>query len=66
MPRSEREWAHRKLDSVANLLENCQAHLIEVYEVYNEPHPEIGEPLADFIETLKMLVETINQFKTGF
>lgn len=46
MPRSTREWAHRKLDMARGNLAGSLAHLEQIREKYQEPHPAVGEAIT--------------------
>lgn len=66
MPRNTREWALRKLDAANNSIEWCTKHLGEVILKYEQPHPEISEPLNEIAMILFKAQELIEETKRRF
>lgn len=66
MPRTTREWAHRKLAEAENNLQWAQRHMCEVGERYDDMHPEISEPLLQIIGTLEEVSKAIGRIRTSF
>jgi len=61
MPRTTREWAKRKLKQARNNIDWSGTHLYQMYEVYNDPHPEIGKLLLNTMECLKLAQSGIEE-----
>jgi len=58
MPRSTREWARRKLDEAVLHINYMGTHLNQVKNVYEGPHPEIGNALEAAMSAMEE-VETL-------
>lgn len=66
MPRNTRQWAQRKLDEANNTLDWTATHLKAVYDVYNKPHPEIGEIAEHILNVLALISQEITNLKGSF
>lgn len=66
MPRSTREWSHRKLDQAANDIDTAMAHIEEVRGVYAESHPEIAENFDKVLQLLLFTVDLIAKVKKSY
>ena len=66
MPKSTREWAHRKLDQSRGSMNWAAIHLSEVVEVYQKDHDEIAEPLRVAIDMLIEVDKLIAKVKETF
>ncbi len=66
MPRSTREWAHRKIDMAIGNLETVVAHLEEVREVYEVPHSDIAEHLQQMQFASMVVRDALDKIKGAF
>ena len=66
MPANTRQWARRKLESTSNNLDWAGKHLYEVYEVYQQPQPEIAEALLSIMESILQLDKVVNDLRNSF
>ena len=66
MPRSTREWALRKLLEAHGNLDWAIAHIGEVVERYEEPHPEIAEPMMLAVESLMQIESFLIEIRKSF
>lgn len=66
MPRNTREWAHRKLQESQNNIEWSVYHLKDVFDRYNEAHPEISNPINSLMELLLEIHNHILTIRKSF
>ena len=66
MPRSVREWARRKLMAAAGNLDTAMAHLGEIADLYEKPHPEIADPLLAIAQVLIEMSDAIKAVRKTF
>ena len=63
MPNNTRGWARRKIDMSKGNLETGIIHLLEVLQIYMEPHPEIATPIDEVMTVMQTLQETLDHIK---
>ena len=64
MPNNTRGWARRRFDQINGNYEVALQYMLELYQIYNEPHPEIGsniELLRDLTVECQKLSEKIKE-----
>lgn len=66
MPRSVREWARRKLMAACGHVDTALAHLGEIAELYEKPHPEIADPLYAIAQVLIEMGDAIKGVRKTF
>lgn len=66
MPKNTRQWAQRKLTMGVGNLDQCIAHLEEVYNVYHEHHPEISLQIFQLQTTLCEITKLIQRLRRSF
>ena len=60
MPRTTRQWARRELENAKKNINWLGVHLSRVEDLYQEPHPEISEPIHDLLLILAALDTSID------
>lgn len=63
MPRNTREWAIRKMRYANHGLDGVAQHVMEVIELYDQPHPEVSEPLKAAIEMMKLIAPIFSKIE---
>lgn len=63
MPASTRDWARRKLDQARDGIDWPGKHLADVINMYENPHPEISEPLRKIASLLEIAQESIDKVR---
>lgn len=66
MPKSEREWAQRKLNQIKGHIDICGQNAFEIHEVYVNPHPEIANMMQSIMQFCTMLLELVDEIKKSF
>ena len=66
MPRSTREWAHRKIDEAIQNLNWAGTHTNEVSERYRTDHPEISNNLDHVLSILAMSQDLLKKIGGSF
>lgn len=64
MPRTDREYAKRKIVAACNHLDNAVSDLAEIGIMYSTQHPDIEQILmtaAEGVQTSKTILEHLNK-----
>lgn len=66
MPRTTREWSHRKLDEAVNNLDWAIVHLEDIRQRYSERPEILDEPVQQIQALILVCSDTIKKLKGSY